>query len=162
MVFAEGRPPFDLLNIKLLQPDSNITSEPFKNPSAQRLEAPKACLPLVWHFSYRLTLLLMRRPITPSQVTALSLLLGVATGVACLFGSYISLLVGAFLLLGFYILGNCDGEVARLKNMRSHFGMRFDTFVDGAVHAVFFVCLRWGQPWQQRRIGGCGLVLRQE
>jgi phosphatidylglycerophosphate synthase len=108
------------------------------------LEAPKTWQPLVRHFSYRLTPLLMRTPITPNQVTALSLLFGVASGVACLFASYTSLLIGAFLLFACYVLDNCDGEVARLKNMCSHFGMRFDTFVDWAVHAVFFVCLGWG------------------
>lgn len=144
MVFVEGRPSIGLLNIKQFQPDSNITSELFKNPPEQRLEAPKTWQPLVRHLSYRLTPLLMRTPITPNQVTALSLLFGVASGVACLFGSYTSLLIGAFLLLVCYVLDNCDGEVARLKNMCSHFGMRFDTFVDWAVHTVFFVCLGWG------------------
>ena len=86
----------------------------------------------------------MRTPITPNQITALSLVFGLAAGVACLFGTYTSLLIGAFLLLVCYTLDNCDGEVARIKNMRSHFGMRFDTFVDWIVHTVFFVCLGWG------------------
>jgi phosphatidylglycerophosphate synthase len=86
----------------------------------------------------------MRTPITPNQVTALSLLFGMASGVACLFGTYSSILIGAFLLFTCYVLDNCDGEIARLKNLRSLFGMRFDTFVDWVVHAFFFVCLGWG------------------
>jgi phosphatidylglycerophosphate synthase len=144
MVFAEKRPSIDLLNVKQLQRDSNMAFEPFKNSAEQRLEVPQAWQPMVRHLSYRLTPLLMLTPITPNQVTALSLLFGVAAGLACLFGSYTSLLIGAFFLLGCYVLDNCDGEVARLKNMCSHFGMRFDTFVDWAVHAVFFICLGWG------------------
>jgi phosphatidylglycerophosphate synthase len=86
----------------------------------------------------------MRTSITPNQITALSLVFGLTAGVACLFGSYASLLIGAFLLFGGYVLDNCDGEIARLKNMRSIFGMRFDTFVDWVVHTFFFVCLGWG------------------
>jgi len=86
----------------------------------------------------------MRTPITPNQITALSLVFGLAAGVACLYGSYASLLTGAFFLFGGYVLDNCDGEIARLKNMRSVFGMRFDTFVDWIVHTFFFVCLGWG------------------
>lgn len=74
----------------------------------------------------------------------MSLLFGLASGAACLFGTYTSTLIGAFLLFVCYVLDNCDGEVARLKGMASHFGMRFDTFVDWVVHAVFFICLGWG------------------
>ncbi len=59
-------------------------------------------------------------------------------------GTYSYTLLGAFFLLICYVLDNCDGEIARLKNMCSHFGMRYDTFVDWVVHTVFFVCLGWG------------------
>jgi len=78
---------------------------------------------------------------------------GLAGGMICLKGDYFSILIGAFLFLICYILDNCDGEIARLKDMRSIFGMRYDTFVDWIVHTVFFVCLGWGatsvtgQPW---------------
>ena len=109
-----------------------------------KLKAPVAPLPLIRHFSYPVTRLLMCTPITPNQVTALSLVFGLGAGIVCLRGDYISVLLGAILFLICYTLDNCDGEIARLKNMRSHFGMRFDTFVDWLVHTVFFVCVGWG------------------
>ena len=69
---------------------------------------------------------------------------GLAAGLVCIKGDYFSILIGAFLFLICYVLDNCDGEIARIKDMRSIFGMRYDTFVDWIVHAVFFICLGWG------------------
>lgn len=109
-----------------------------------QFEVPAAPLPLVRHFSYPVTRLLAHTPLTPNQITALSLTFGLAAGAASLRGDYFSTLIGSIFFLIGYVLDNCDGEIARLKNMRSHFGMRFDTFVDWLVHAVFFVCLGWG------------------
>ena len=83
----------------------------------------------------------------------MSLGFGLAAGIACLRGDYFSILTGALLFLICYVLDNCDGEIARLKDMRSIFGMRYDTFVDWFVHTVFFISLGWGatsatgQPW---------------
>jgi len=50
-------------------------------------------------------------------------------------------LAGALLLVICYALDNCDGEIARLKNLHSNFGAHFDTFVDWIVHAAFFAAL---------------------
>ena len=87
---------------------------------------------------------MIQTPITPNQITSLSLLFGLAAGVACLYGNYTATLIGGILLFVCYVLDNCDGEIARFKNMSSHFGMRFDTFVDWIVHSFFFACLGWG------------------
>ena len=72
------------------------------------------------------------------------MLFGISGGLLCLKGDYDSIQIGSFLFLICYVLDNCDGEVARIKDMRSVFGMRYDTFVDWIVHAVFFICLGWG------------------
>lgn len=69
---------------------------------------------------------------------------GLGAGIVCLRGDYFSILIGAFLFLICYVFDNCDGEIARLKDMRSFFGMRYDTFVDWIVHTCFFICLGWG------------------
>jgi len=42
------------------------------------------------------------------------------------------------------LLDNCDGEIARLKNQCTTFGMHFDTFVDWVVHTAFFIGLGLG------------------
>ena len=77
-------------------------------------------------------------------MTTLSLGFGLSAGLFCLKGDYFSIITGAFLFLICYVLDNCDGEIARTKDMRSAFGMRYDTFVDWIVHTCFFVCLGWG------------------
>ena len=86
----------------------------------------------------------MRTPITPNQITTLGMLFGLAGGLICIKGDYFSMLIGSCLFLICYVLDNCDGEIARIKDMRSIFGMRYDTFVDWIVHAVFFICLGVG------------------
>tara|TARA_Y100000590_G_scaffold126118_1_gene144175 strand:+ start:193 stop:960 length:768 start_codon:yes stop_codon:yes gene_type:complete len=116
----------------------------FKTKAGDKLEPPKSFQPLIRHLSYPLTMVLMRTPITPNQITTLGMVFGVSAGFMCLKGDYLSILIGAFLFLICYILDNCDGEIARIKDMRSIFGMRYDTFVDWVVHAVFFICLGWG------------------
>ena len=59
-----------------------------------------------------------------------------------------ALVGGAMLLILYYVLDNCDGEIARLKGQSSEFGRKFDTFVDWLVHAAFFAALGWGVSLQ--------------
>ncbi len=100
--------------------------------------------PLVRHLSVRTTPLLARTPVTANQITAASLVLGL-TGAACmLVGAMAWDVAGGGLLVLCYVLDNCDGEIARLKNQSSEFGMHFDTFVDWLVHAAFFAALGIG------------------
>ena len=89
-------------------------------------------------------MLLAKTPVTPNQITTLGMFFGILGSLLFLKGDYYSILIGTFLFLICYILDNCDGEIARIKDMRSIFGMRYDTFVDWIVHAVFFICLGWG------------------
>ena len=49
-----------------------------------------------------------------------------------------------------YVLDNCDGEIARLKNLSSSIGEKFDTFVDWVVHAAFFAALGFGVAGQNQ------------
>ena len=89
-------------------------------------------------------MLLAKTPVTPNQITTLGMFFGILGSLLFLKGDYYSNLIGTVLFLTCYILDNCDGEIARIKDMRSIFGMRYDTFVDWIVHAVFFICLGWG------------------
>ena len=89
-------------------------------------------------------MLLAKTPVTPNQITTLGMFFGILGSLLFLKGDYYSILIGTVLFLTCYILDNCDGEIARIKDMRSIFGMRYDTFVDWIVHAVFFICLGWG------------------
>ena len=108
------------------------------------LTPPAQLFPLTRHLSYRLTPFLLRFPITPNQVTALSLLAGLA-GAACFaMGEWRWGVAGGLLLILCYTLDNCDGEIARVKNLSSAWGAHFDDVVDWSVDSAFFVALGYG------------------
>ena len=100
---------------------------------------PISLFPLIRHLSYWATKLLYKTPATPNHITAVSLAFGVAAAWMFLNPSYYSGLTGAVFFLVCYLLDNSDGEIARMKNLPSDFGQRFDTFVDWVVHAALFL-----------------------
>lgn len=106
--------------------------------------APTQIFPLVRHLSYRLTPVLLKTSITPNQITAVSLSLGLLCAACFISGNHIAAIVGALLLTASYTFDNCDGEVARIKNMSSEFGAKFDDMSDWMVDASFFAALGYG------------------
>ena len=101
-------------------------------------------LPLVRHLAAWVTPWLARTPVSANQVTFLSMVLGLGCAGAMARGEWAWTLGGAFLLLFAYVLDNCDGEIARIKDQCSEFGGRFDTFVDWVIHTAFFAGLGVG------------------
>ncbi len=109
------------------------------------LSPPKRLFPLVRHLSYPATLALYRLPVTPNQITAASLVLGLlAAWMFSYTANHLVTLLAALFFTAGYVLDNCDGEIARLKDLASDFGKRFDTFVDWIVHGAFFIALGFG------------------
>ncbi|MBI1986669.1 MAG: CDP-alcohol phosphatidyltransferase family protein [Rhodospirillales bacterium] len=100
--------------------------------------------PVVRHLSKYVTPMLVALPVTANQVTTASLLAGLAACWSAAQGTHGWAVVSGVLMVVCYVLDNCDGEVARQKNQCSTFGMHYDTFVDWAVHAAFFVTLGIG------------------
>ncbi|MBI3114037.1 MAG: CDP-alcohol phosphatidyltransferase family protein, partial [Rhodospirillales bacterium] len=100
--------------------------------------------PVVRHLSKYVTPMLVALPVTANQVTTASLLAGLAACWSAAQGTHGWAVVSGVLMVVCYVLDNCDGEVARRKNQCSTFGMHYDTFVDWAVHAAFFVTLGIG------------------
>lgn len=108
------------------------------------LQAPGQLFPITRYFSYWLTPLLLRYPITPNQVTLTSLACGLG-GAACFIpGSYGFNLLGGVLLVLCYTLDNCDGEIARIKNLSTPIGAVLDDIADWLVDGCFFLCLGIG------------------
>jgi len=101
-------------------------------------------LPLIRHLSACTTPLLARLPVTPNQITSVSMLVGLAAAWQLYLGGYSHGVAAAALFVVRYVLDNCDGEIARLKGLSSNFGMHYDTFVDWAVHSAFFFALGIG------------------
>ena len=91
--------------------------------------------------SVALSRVLIRTPVTPNVITAVSLLIGLG-GVALLASTTPwAALLGALLLWASCILDGCDGEVARLKLLTSPFGARFDVVTDDVLHLATFVAI---------------------
>ena len=107
------------------------------------MEKPQALrlLPLIRLVSQPVLFVLLLLPIGPNLVTGLSLASGLAASVTLYLFSEESAVWAALLLIISYILDNCDGEIARRKNLASKLGHRFDSFSDWIVHAIFFLAL---------------------
>jgi phosphatidylglycerophosphate synthase len=108
------------------------------------LSRPAQLLPLTRHLSYPLTLFLLKLPISPNQVTALSLAAGLAGAWCFSLGTGNAGVIGGLLLIICYTLDNCDGEIARLKNLSSDWGAQFDDLADWLVDGAFFAGLGYG------------------
>lgn len=100
--------------------------------------------PLIRHLSRRATPVLARLPVSANQITAASLVAGLFACWCLMRGGYAWGIVAGTSLVVAYVLDNCDGEIARMKDQCSTFGMWFDTFVDWVVHTAFFVALGIG------------------
>ena len=111
---------------------------------AYTLTRPAKLLPLTRHLSYPLTLFLLKLPVSPNQVTALSLAAGLAAAWCFSLGARDAGVIGGLLLIVCYTLDNCDGEIARLKNLSSEWGAQFDDIADWLVDGAFFAGLGYG------------------
>ena len=89
-------------------------------------------------FSNPLARLLLKTPLTPNQVTCLSLLAGITSGCLFSYGDYLhSVAAAAFYVLA-ALLDNCDGEIARTKGLMSVFGGWFDIGADLIADTAIF------------------------
>jgi len=82
--------------------------------------------------------LFVKSGLHPNSITLMS---GAAGLIAFLFfciGSKMSFIIGALFFELFYVLDNCDGEVARAKGLSSKFGSWLDTMVDYIIHVIAF------------------------
>lgn len=108
------------------------------------IEQMRPVLPLIRHFSRRLTPLLLRTPISANQVSVLAMACGLVACWVLLPGGYEQGISASLWLFAYYILDHCDGEVARARGQNSRFGHELDTFVDWGVHTAFFIALGMG------------------
>jgi len=122
-------------------------------PAADPLAAPRRLFPLVRHLSVRVSRRLMRLPVTPNQITTVSLACALAGAWCFAYPGRGAQIAGGLLIAAYYVLDNCDGEIARAKGLGSRFGHHYDTFVDWVGHAALFLGLglgaeaAWGSRW---------------
>lgn len=89
-------------------------------------------------FSTALSRRLIATPVTPNQITWVSIAVGLLGAFAIASTDYGTCLLGTGLVWLSAILDGCDGEVARLKLLSSEAGARLDLFGD---HVVNFAVL---------------------
>jgi phosphatidylglycerophosphate synthase len=98
--------------------------------------------------------------VTPNQITALHLALGLGVVGAAAWGTPQSNLWAGIVWLFACLLDRLDGEVARIGNLSSPWGHKFDFFVDNLLGALFFLGLGVGlrdAPFGTWAVG-CGVV----
>jgi archaetidylinositol phosphate synthase len=82
--------------------------------------------------------------VRPNHLTALRLLTGIAACVGFSLGTRAGMWWGGGLWLGSAFLDRADGELARIGNMMSPAGHRYDYLADVWVNTLFFVAIGFG------------------
>lgn len=93
--------------------------------------------------SLRVTRVLIDTSLTPNQMTLIAGLFGAASIAVVLWGGSEWLVAGALLLQMQSILDGCDGEISRLKYIRSRLGEWLDQVIDDVVNVGFFAVAGW-------------------
>ncbi len=86
-----------------------------------------------------ITGLIVKTPVTPNQVTIISLIIGIVAAAFFSHGAHTSTIIAGILYFVSTIFDQCDGEVARFKHMESDFGRAFDIIVDSIVNAAIVI-----------------------
>jgi archaetidylinositol phosphate synthase len=96
---------------------------------------------------------LLRTWVRPNHLTTMRLLSGLAACIAFSLGSRTATMWGGVLWLASAFLDRADGELARIGNLMSPGGHRYDYYADTIVNTLFFVSIgvglrhSWLQAW---------------
>ena len=94
----------------------------------------------LWYFfNGWLVRILYPTPITPNQITFLSLVLGLLSAGFYVSGKPDALVWGAVFLYGKVILDNVDGNLARARGVSSRFGRFLDSLTDFLVTVLVYI-----------------------
>ncbi len=97
--------------------------------------------------SLRITRAVLDTPLTPNQMTWIAAVFGFLAIAVVAWGGVACLVPGALLLQVQSILDGCDGEISRLKYIRSRLGEWLDQVLDDVVNLGYFVAAGWA-VWQ--------------
>ena len=93
--------------------------------------------------SVRISRHLARLPITPNQISVVSFLFCLVAAWLFAIGGYPALVLGGLIAQFASIIDGCDGEIARLKFLKSDFGGWFDAVLDRYGDAFLLFGLSW-------------------
>ncbi len=111
-----------------------ILAKPQDNAIAKLLFRP---------LSRPLTKLLAATPITPNQITTLTMIMAVIGLWLAASADLTSVLLGSLVILASNYVDCCDGEIARLKLRTSKLGAWYDTIVDELSSLGYMLALGW-------------------
>jgi len=111
-----------------------LRDKPTDGPVARYLNRP---------ISVRISRHLVKRNITPNQISVFSFLCSVLAAGLFAIGGYVALFLGGVMAQFASIIDGCDGEVARLKYQSSDFGGWFDAVLDRYADAFLLFGLTW-------------------
>ena len=94
--------------------------------------------------SYPIADKLKNTSITPNQITFLSFLTGIISGLFFYLAEPSFLIIGAILIFISYMLDYMDGRLAKIRNMRTRLGGFLDHVSDSSKHAIVFFGVVWG------------------
>lgn len=111
--------------------------------------------------SLRITRVVCRFPITPNQITAVSVVLGLAACALVARGDRVSLAWAGLLVFASLMFDSVDGELARIRHMGSKAGMWLDNLADDLVDTTLLVCMGAGigGVWLPIALGGAAARL---
>lgn len=123
----------------------DLSHRPWSDPEVRKLLI-KSEDPIYGHYvaqklSYYLVRATQRLPLSPNHFTILAIFTGLLAAVFFAQGTYQGLLIGVALLNLSLILDCGDGQLARLKGLKSQFGAWFDYHADRVKDG--FVLLGW-------------------
>ena len=104
--------------------------------SGTSLDSPIIDRYIIRKISGFITGFLVKTPVTPNQVTIISLVIGIVAAVFFSHGTHTYTIIAGVLYFISTVFDQCDGELARFKHMESEFGRAFDIIVDSIVNAA--------------------------
>lgn len=111
-------------------------------------------------FSLRITRLLAKTRVTPTQVTYLNAAVGIVACVLVAFGPYAGLALGGVGFIVSVVLDSVDGELARVTHRTSRHGMIVDNVSDDVVDNGFVLAIGIGLGGQWLWLGLAAAVAR--
>ncbi len=113
---------------------ARLRDKPNDGPVSRYLNRP---------LSVRISRQLVKRNVTPNQISLFSFLCSLLAAGLFALGGYSALLLGGVLAQFASIIDGCDGEVARLKYQSSDVGGWFDAVLDRYADAFLLFGLTW-------------------
>ena len=126
-----------------------------EQPSGTSLDSPIIDRYIIRKISGFITGFLIRTPVTPNQVTIISLILGIISGILFSFAGHTYVIIAGVTYFLSTIFDQCDGEVARIRHMESESGRAFDIIVDSIVNAAIVA----GITFALYKTSGSGFII---